>query len=136
MFRRSLIPILLVSHLVLAQSDLELINTRRQADLAQFPNQQQIDSIPIWLSTQQSDGTWSDVNYLAGCDARMFNVSSPLARVLIGREGELADTESLDKDYLSSCRMVGCQPGHPEQLHRRSRDFERCVERTGLLVCK
>ena len=50
---------------------LSLISTRRVADLAQFPTPEWVASIPTWLASQKDDGTWDDVNYLSGCDARM-----------------------------------------------------------------
>lgn len=61
--------------LVIAQnadvnSDLALVTSRRIADLAQVPTPAWITSIPAWLEDQSEDGTWEDVDYKAGCDAR------------------------------------------------------------------
>jgi hypothetical protein len=58
----------LLSTCTLAQSDVDLIAQQRKADLAQFPTPSQLGSIP----TQKSDGTWSDVDYTAGCAARKY----------------------------------------------------------------
>lgn len=67
-------PILLLGALALTglaqQDDLAIITQRRKVDLALFPNDNQINQISSWLSTQTESGTWEDVNYLAGCDAR------------------------------------------------------------------
>lgn len=52
------------------QAELDLITQRRRVDLAAFPTDANLASIPSWLSTQKSDGTWPDVNYATGCDAR------------------------------------------------------------------
>jgi hypothetical protein len=62
----------LLSTCTLAQSDVDLIAQQRKADLAQFPTPSQLGSIPTWLASQKSDGTWSDVDYTAGCAARKY----------------------------------------------------------------
>ncbi|KAL7936407.1 polysaccharide lyase family 8 protein [Trichoderma chlorosporum] len=53
--------------------DLTLFAKRRTADLAQFPDPTWFANIDTWLSSQKSDGTWSDVNYLSGCPAQRAN---------------------------------------------------------------
>jgi hypothetical protein len=52
------------------QDEIDLIKQRRKADLSQFPTPQNYASVPLWLRTQENDGTWPDVVYTAGCDAR------------------------------------------------------------------
>nr|7R2X_A Chain A, Mannuronic acid specific lyase [Paradendryphiella salina]7R2X_B Chain B, Mannuronic acid specific lyase [Paradendryphiella salina] len=52
---------------------LALITQRRTADLAEFPNPPWFDNLQTWLDTQKEDGTWEDVIYLSGCDARRAN---------------------------------------------------------------
>lgn len=51
-------------------NELDLIAQRRKIDLATFPTEANFASLSGWLSSQRADGTWSDVNYVAGCDAR------------------------------------------------------------------
>jgi hypothetical protein len=51
-------------------NELNLITQRRRIDLATFPTEANFASLSGWLSTQRADGTWPDVNYVAGCDAR------------------------------------------------------------------
>lgn len=53
-----------------SDDELSLIATRRIADLAQFPDPTWFSRISDWLGSQKEDGTWDDVNYLAGCPAR------------------------------------------------------------------
>lgn len=55
-----------------ASSDdsLALFAKRRTADLSQFPDPTWFAKIDTWLSSQKTDGTWSDVNYASGCPAR------------------------------------------------------------------
>lgn len=50
--------------------ELKLITTRRTADLSEFPSPPWFEQISTWLATQEDDGTWQDVNYVSGCDAR------------------------------------------------------------------
>lgn len=52
------------------QDDLDLLASRRVADLAQFPDPPLFDSVSLWVDSQRSDGTWEDVNYASGCAAR------------------------------------------------------------------
>lgn len=47
---------------------------RRIADLAEFPDPEWFANIQSWADAQKEDGTWSDVNYLSGCPARMLTV--------------------------------------------------------------
>jgi hypothetical protein len=47
-----------------------LLLERRTDDLASFPSPLMVESLPQYISTQQSDGTWPDVNYASGCDGR------------------------------------------------------------------
>ncbi|KAJ6440589.1 polysaccharide lyase family 8 [Purpureocillium lavendulum] len=53
--------------------EVALIAERQLANVAQFPDPPLIASIDKWLAAQKSDGTWSDVNYLAGCTAQRAN---------------------------------------------------------------
>ncbi|KJZ78676.1 hypothetical protein HIM_02067 [Hirsutella minnesotensis 3608] len=55
------------------EKQLALIAERRMADLARAPDSSSFDKIGQWLGTQNYDGTWDDVNYLAGCKARRAN---------------------------------------------------------------
>lgn len=57
---------------------LALITKRRIADLSQFPNPPAFAKISTWLESQKEDGTWSDVNYLSGCEAREFYLGYPI----------------------------------------------------------
>ncbi len=52
------------------QDDLDLLASRRVADLAQFPDPPLFDNVSSWVDSQKSDGTWADVNYASGCAAR------------------------------------------------------------------
>ena len=52
------------------QDEVELIKQRRKVDLSQYPTPENFASVPTWLSTQTADGTWPDVVYTSGCDAR------------------------------------------------------------------
>jgi len=55
-------------------ADLLLLRQRRTVDLASFPSASMVDSLPVYLSTQEVDGTWSDVNYDSGCQGRQSHV--------------------------------------------------------------
>jgi hypothetical protein len=48
--------------------ELSLLMTRRKADLGS--NAVAPDKVGQWATSQQADGTWSDVNYLSGCEAQ------------------------------------------------------------------
>ncbi len=63
--------LLIVAHVQAQQTILDLISTRRKSDLAQTVGASDIASIPTWLTSQSSNGTWGDVDYTSGCAARM-----------------------------------------------------------------
>lgn len=50
--------------------ELQLIGSRRASDLAWAVDIATFDRLDGWIASQQSDGTWTDVNYTSGCDAR------------------------------------------------------------------
>lgn len=62
-------------------ADMATLSERRIADLAEFPDPPWFDKIQSWVDSQKEDGTWSDVNYLSGCPARM---NLPQARLDAG----------------------------------------------------
>lgn len=124
------------SSYTLAQSDVNLIAQRRKADLAQFPTPSQLGSIPTWLASQKSDGTWSDVDYTAGCTAReCWYRSETSVRLLIPcRASELADTGTLEQSHHPRERLVGLEPLCSVQLHRLGPAPHGGAGRHGLLV--
>ena len=84
---------------VAQQADIDLIKQRRKADLSQFPTPDNYASVPAWLRSQTTEGTWPDVDYTAGCEAREQAGRTSTCRALTHREGELADTAALDPDH-------------------------------------
>lgn len=51
-------------------SDVDLILERRRADMAAFSTPAVLANVSQWLSSQSAEGTWPDVDYRLGCDAR------------------------------------------------------------------
>lgn len=53
-----------------ASADIALILERRRVDMAAFTTPAVMANVSQWLSTQSEEGTWADVDYRLGCDAR------------------------------------------------------------------
>jgi hypothetical protein len=91
------------------QAELDLITQRRRVDLAAFPTDANLASIPSWLSTQKADGTWPDVNYATGCVARECP-PLPVLPALISRTSKLANPATLDQADHLRLGLVRPQP--------------------------
>jgi hypothetical protein len=50
--------------------DLCTVRDRRRVDMATFTTPQNLDLVATWVNDQKDDGTWDDVNYASGCEAR------------------------------------------------------------------
>jgi hypothetical protein len=61
-----------------------LIKTRRRAAFAQGVDAWRSATVPFWLASQKSDGSWPDVDYTTGCGAQRANwpAQEHLARTL------------------------------------------------------
>lgn len=92
MMRASLLAtgVILAAVATAQQSNLDLIAQRRKADLALTPTATQISLLSSYISKQDGNGTWPDVNYLAGCPARESSDArlSPMADVY-GQSGRI-----------------------------------------------
>lgn len=56
-----------------AVEQVDLIKSRRRTGFAQGVDLWRFDSSPSWIDSQKADGSWPDVNYLAGCQAQRAN---------------------------------------------------------------
>lgn len=56
-----------------AVEEVNLIKSRRRTGFAQGVDLWRFDSSPSWIDSQKADGSWPDVNYLAGCQAQRAN---------------------------------------------------------------
>lgn len=53
--------------------EFSLIADRRRNALAHGVDAWRLESVPGWIKSQRSDGTWADVDYTAGCEAQRAN---------------------------------------------------------------
>lgn len=109
------------------QSNLDLVAQRRKADLALTPTATQISLLSSYIAKQDSNGTWPDVNYLAGCQARephsyLYHASG---LILAGRKGQLADPGALAAHRCPVRGVVRAEFGCAAQLHQLERGSVR-----------
>lgn len=71
------------------------IYIRRVVDLAQTPQLPELEGVDGFVSNQTANGTWTDVDYASGCDARRLLDRTARAPLIRCREGQLAYTGAL-----------------------------------------
>lgn len=141
-------------------ADIALILERRRVDMAAFTTPAVMANVSQWLSTQSEEGTWADVDYRLGCDAResraelivyplsdlrppsssflpLFHDKSPwqlLVALTDGRTRQLACPTALDPRHRFRLRLVRTQPRRACRVQRRQRAPERRAQGHGLVV--